>query len=98
MTYRFWRTCVNIPREDVPELSRMIEHGKEITRRTFMRHCHGARDVFLQLGYAPHPTQGLTAAADYHIGYFRSTWLGQTCYFFTWSLIEHIFREEARLA
>lgn len=92
MQYQFLQSCVGTPRREVPELSRMIETATDITRRTFMKHCNpSASEVFLDLGYAAHPRQGLTAAGDYHISYHRSTWKGKRCYFFRWSAIEHIF-------
>jgi hypothetical protein len=90
--YRFSHTCVDTPESDVPELSRMIGEAVDISRGTFMQHCgESAREVFRQLGYAGHPKQGLTAAADFHISYHRDTWYGKRCYFFRWSAIEHIF-------
>jgi len=73
-------------------LNQMIETGIDISRRTFMQHCNeSARDIFRKLGYADHPSQGLTSAGDYHISYHRSKWGRNRCYYFRWSCIEYIF-------
>lgn len=94
--YEFLQSCVSTPPAQVPELNRMIEEAKDVTRAKFMKHCgESARDIFRQLGYADHPKQGLTSAGDWAINYYKSTWYGKPCYFFTWSCIEHIFTEAA---
>jgi hypothetical protein len=96
MSYIFLTDCVGCPRADVPELSRMIQSATDVSRDTFMQHCgKAANEVFKQLGYAKHPSQGLTAAGDWHISYHRDKWYGKRCYFFKWSAIEHIFVEVA---
>ena len=79
---------------DRKRLRVMIDEAKQVTRQTFMRHCgDSARLMFLGLGYAPHPSMGLTSAGDWHISYYRSSWGNRRCYFFTWSAIEFIFVE-----
>ena len=96
--YRFYSSCVDWPRGDVPALSAMIDEAQRISRHTLLRHV-GREElarVETGLGYAPHPRQGLTMAGDFHVGYHRSTLHGRRVYFFTWSAIEHVFtpREE----
>ena len=90
--YEYYRNCVETPDEDLQRLNDMIDGAIDIERRTFMRHCgESAKEVFRHLGYADHPSQGLTSAADYHISYHRSKWGGERCYFFKWSAIEFYF-------
>jgi hypothetical protein len=74
----------------VPDLSAMIDAAKDITRRTFIRHCD-VSDIAAALGYEEHPKRGLTMAADWSISYHRSSYRGARVYFFCWSHIEHVF-------
>lgn len=94
MSYMFLMNCVSCPEDEVPELHRMINEALDISRETFMKHCgESAREIFKDLGYASHPSQGLTAAGDQYISYHRDKWYGKRCYFFKWSAIEYIFVE-----
>lgn len=95
-TMRYLRSCVDWPDNDVHTeggLRDLIDASQVITRRTFLRRVDrdDLRKLERQLGYAGHPSQGLTMAADWHITYFRSQWHGQTVYGFSWSAIEHVF-------
>lgn len=86
MTYQF-----NCP--DVASLRDMIQRGRGIARKTFLRHvCRKSLLALEQaLGYACHPSQGLTMAGDRHVGYFKSMYGGQLCVYITWSAIEYVF-------
>jgi hypothetical protein len=87
-------TCVSWP-YPVPELSQLIDKRKKITRRTFLKHVDPSDLTIIaeSLGYATHPSQGLTMAADWHVEYFKSSWRNKTVYGFRHSAIEHIFVE-----
>lgn len=101
--YRFFCDCVGWNLEDVHKqggLCDLISERREITRRTFLRHVD--REELAEkadsLGYARHPSQGLTMAADWHIEYFRSRHHGEIVYGFQHSAIEHVFRKDVRCA
>lgn len=68
----------------------MKQRSADITRATFLKHCDLA-GLDKELGYEKHPARGLTMAADFHIGYAKSTYRGVPCYYFTWSGFEYIF-------
>lgn len=87
--YEFAFCCVNAP--DVKALSEMIDAERQITRRTFRKHAQGVDEWAKDRGYALHPSQGLTLAADWHVTYHRSTYKGQRCYFACWSAIEWVW-------
>ena len=93
ITYHYAGNCVGTPPESVPTLTRMIDDNLEITRRTFLRRVDRDELAGLAegLGYAKHPSQGLTMAADWSVSYHRSHWNGRRCYYFRWSAIEYYF-------
>jgi hypothetical protein len=92
--FEFLCTCVDCGPSRLPLWNAMLDSETDISRETFMRHCGAsARTVFRELGYAAHPSQGLTAVQDYHISYHRSKWGRRRCYYFKWSAIEHVFVE-----
>lgn len=86
-------SCVNFPPHEVDALHDMIDGAREISRRTFVRRVNTADRRLLEqeLGYARHPKQGLTMAADWSVSYHKSFLRGKRIYFLTWSAIEHIF-------
>jgi len=90
---RFLCNCVDTCRADVAALHEMINGAKDITRRTFLQHVDrdDMETLEAELGYASHPSRGLTMAADWHVSYHRSHWNGRTCYYFRWSGIEYYF-------
>ena len=93
MAYHFHRNCVNTPRADVPALGQMIDDAIDITRQTFLQHVDREElaEIEQNMGYAAHPLQGLTMAADWHVSYHRSKWKGKRCYYFRHSAIEYYF-------
>lgn len=90
---RYITCCVNVGRAGVHALETMIAESREITRRTFLRHAHSGdlRELEAALGYARHPRQGLTMAADWYVSYHRSRWKGRPCVYLVHSRIEYIF-------
>ena len=96
--YRFYHTCVDWPRYDVEALMKMVDDSITITRATFLKHVDRA-DLCLEeqvCGYAHHPSRGLTMAADQTVSYHRSKLHGKRVYYFAWSAMEFVFREEDR--
>jgi len=94
---RYYTCCVNWPREDVPALCDMIERGRHISRRTFLKHVDRNDRIELEraFGYAPHCSDSaLTIARDWAVSYERSTLHGQTVYFLNHSGIEYVFAEQ----
>jgi hypothetical protein len=71
----------------------LVETAEPISRREFLRLVDrdSLAEIASNLGYSTRARDGLTMAADWHIGYFRGTWNGRPCAFFQWSAIEHIF-------
>jgi hypothetical protein len=97
--YIYWRSCTGFPvcGREYEALVDMIDRNIQITRRTFLKHV-SREDLDLSsdcLGYAKHPSQGLTMAGDWHISYHRSKYMGKTVYYFRHSAIEYIFVVEA---
>jgi hypothetical protein len=90
---RFLTSCVGVEPDKVHLLNKMIENGKQITRRTFLKHVDRfeLRVVERELGYEDHPRRGLTMAGDWHVAYFKGHWDGRPCIYFVWSAIEYIF-------
>ena len=93
MVCQFKNSCVDTPRHEVKALSAMIDSNTDITRRTFLKHVDREELKHLEadLGYAQHPSHGLTMANNWHVSYHRSKWNGRRCYYFCWSGIEHYF-------
>ena len=99
MTYQYHQCCVEWDSEDVFRtggLSDLIADRIQISRRTFRLHADAdeLRDLEDNLGYADHPSRGLTMAADWHVEYFRSRWHGRRVYGFRHSDIEYVFTKE----
>lgn len=97
--YRFYCSCDQWPRHDVHRkggLVDLIDAAQFITRRTFLKHIshEQLQEKAVELGYALHPSQGLTMAGDWHIQYFHSVLHGQRVYGFVWSAIEFVFTQE----
>jgi hypothetical protein len=71
----------------------MVDKARDISRRTFLVHVN--RDDLAKLademGYARHPKQGLTLAADWAVSYHKSRYRGLPCVYLRWSAIEYIF-------
>lgn len=92
MSYKFHSDCVSWPHGQ-RTLRAIIDNARSITRRTFLQHVDRAQlsDIEANLGFAKHPRQGLTMAADWAVTYHRSRLRGKTVYYFRSSAIEFIF-------
>jgi len=78
---------------EVNDLREIIDNARDVTRATFLRHVAPAdmRRLEAECGYVPHPAQGLTMAADWHVQYCRSSLHRHRVWFFRWSAIEFVF-------
>ena len=90
---QYFNNCVNWDRRDIDGLTDMINNNLDISRKTFLKHIdkEEIQAVEDDLGYAQHPSQGLTMAGDYHVSYHRSKLHGKRCYYFRHSSIEYVF-------
>jgi hypothetical protein len=90
MALKFRTNCIN---STAPWIIDMVDGAIDITRRTFLQHVDRDDLAAMEsaLGYADHPSRGLTMAADWHVSYHRSKYRGRRCYYFRHSAIEYIF-------
>ena len=90
---QYFNNCVNWDQRDIDGLTDMIDNNLDISRKTFLKHIdkEEMQAVEDDLGYAQHPSQGLTMAGDYHVSYHRSKLHGKRCYYFRHSSIEYVF-------
>lgn len=89
--YTYETCCVNMSRDDVPDLDAMIEAGRSISYDTFTRHV-STRELAQCFPFYNWDRQGgLHMRNDWAIRYYRSTFRGQTCYYLVHSAIEYIF-------
>lgn len=98
--FTYYNNCVNWKRSDVHcegGLVDMTQSDITITRRTFLRHVNrqNLQELEADLGYAAHPSQGLTMAADWSVSYHRSKLHGKTVYYFCYSSIEYVFTKKS---
>lgn len=85
-TYRYKTCCVNCSQKDVPFLNDMIDNGREVSLRTFRRHCD-SQEWEREMGYS----REFPISSDWHVAYFRSRYRGKPCYYAVHSAIEYIF-------
>lgn len=67
------------------------DSAREISYRTFRKHADDLDQWAESMSYALHPSQGLTLKQDWHVAYYKGTYLGRPCYFLVHSAIEHIW-------
>jgi len=87
MKKQFITDCVNSTEEAI---SNMKEQSKSIAYKTFFKRVNHTQ-VSRMLGYDLRPSHGLTIKNDCHVSYSKSKYLGESCYYVTWSAIEYIF-------
>lgn len=96
----YFNNCVNWDPDDVDEeggLSDMVASGREITRRTFLKHVHrdSLREVESDLGYPAWrgpAMRPLTIVRDYHVRYHKGKLHGQWVVWLTHSAVEYVFK------
>jgi hypothetical protein len=69
----------------------MIDLERQVTYRTALKRIGRAELARTFPDYDWHRRGGLTMKRDWHVGYYRSRYLGRPCYFVRWSAIEFIF-------
>lgn len=85
--YLFITSCIGSIGEDI---NAMRENAQEITYRTMRKHCD--LSAFAEeMGYDRRKDQGLTLKDDFHVAYYKSTYMGCPCYFLVHSAIEYIW-------
>jgi hypothetical protein len=100
--YHYYTNCVAWPEHLVHcngGLIDMIDQAKEIKRDTFLRRVDEADLMNLErlLGYESHYKQGLTMAADWAVSYHSSKLFGSRVYYFRYSSIEYVFRDNNKM-
>jgi hypothetical protein len=93
-TYPYFGDCASVSTSDVKHLREMIDKSRTISRRSFCRWVLTEDRLAWErgVGYATNGRSGmLTAARDWAIAYYRSTWRGVPCVYLTWSAYEVIF-------
>lgn len=97
--YEYVTCCVNGGHGPGGEaIHDMVERGREISYRTFMKEVGGAEQmarVFPMYNWPSvgHRGHGLAMKDDYTMqnAFYRSTWYGLACVYCVWSGIEYIF-------
>lgn len=98
MKPRYFKSCVNWPKDDVHcpgGFGDMLLQSRTITRNSFMRAVHeGDRHALERsLGYAPHCHDAiLTMKKDPCVTYHKSKLHGETVYYIRHSAIEYVFK------
>jgi len=89
--FRFAKTCVDYFGKNVELLTEMIENGRTVTRRTFLKYVdrESLRSVEEDLGC----DKFLRMKNDWHVRYYKSKCGDKPCVFLVWSGIEYIFCE-----
>lgn len=95
---RFIGNCVSFnyrSQEDKEALFEMIDKGKEITYSTLVKHVPVEKlsQLFDFYSWGPGRKDGLRLKNDWAVGFYRSTFAGEPCYFVRWSAIEYIFMQ-----
>ena len=86
--FQYLHSCVE---SDSQSIDDMLDRAIEVTYQTIRRRCAGFLDWACSLGYDRSRAHGLTIRDDWHVGYFKSVYRGQQCYFVQWSGIEYIW-------
>lgn len=88
--YKYYKSCVLHSGKEVDLLLDMIRNAREITFRTFCRHCDW-KNCAIMLNYAIGSERGLHLKDDYHVSFHTSRYNGIRCYYIRHSSIEYIF-------
>jgi hypothetical protein len=81
MTYEFLTDCVSC--RSGQDITDMVDSAREITRKTFLSHCN-----------VPPELLRLIPAKEPYVSFHKSKFKGQSCYYFEWSRIEHVFTNQ----
>lgn len=84
--YHYYGSCVEQSGDDINAMRR--NSPVEVSYRTFLKYCDiasWAKDA----GYGR--DTGLHLSRDWHVGFYKSTFKGKSCYYLVHSAIEHIW-------
>ena len=81
--YEYRTNCVSAAARDIDA---MCDGSREVSYRTFIKHCPDAREV---LGYTR--GSGVTLSGDWAVSFYRSTFKGTPCFYACHSSIEYIW-------
>ena len=90
MKKSYYTSCVNAKADDIYD---MLDHAKEITYRTLLKHV-GAKElqtVFSDYDWGPKKQWGLRLKDDWAVSFRKSVYRGRACVFVCHSAIEYIF-------
>ena len=91
--YRYWKSCMDLEDFEVVQLGTMVACQWPITFDTLLSHCDGVQDWAVEHGYETDRRRGLVLNGDPLVGFYRSRWRGERCYFIRRSAIEFIWRK-----
>ena len=87
--FHYLTCCVNARGQDIDE---MVNQSRDITYRTFRKHCDGVDDFAKQMGYdVGNQRGGLRLKGDWAVSFCRSFYKGKKCYYICHSCIEYIW-------
>ena len=84
MKKQYLTCCVEAEGDDIHA---MTEQAEQVTYGTVARNCD-LTQFKAMMGYGK---TGLALKNDWHVGYFKSEYKGQECYYIVHSGIEYIF-------
>jgi hypothetical protein len=83
-TYQFRTSCVNA---NGVAIQKMVDAAREITYKTFAKHCAGLAEFSDNIGY----NKTLNLQNDWAVRFYKSKFQGKPCYFLTHSSIEYVW-------
>ena len=88
--YQYVTCCVNAKAEDIDA---MVDNAQDVSYETLKRHCEGLAEWEKEMGYGRQC--GLYLKDDWAVGFCKSTYRGQPCYYVRHSAIEYIWVKTA---
>jgi hypothetical protein len=97
--YSYTFCCVDlVSQKAVEALGAMIDAAGEVTYRTLREHCKGLDQWAANHGYdVDHQRGGLRLSKDWAVGFYKSVYDGQDCYYIRWSAIEYVWLKERKV-
>lgn len=90
--FKYETCCVDAPNGEL--IDALKENARQISYRTFRRHCEGVDEWAASKGYDRRSDQGVTLKGDWAVSFHKSTYDGRPCYYICWSGIEYIWTKE----
>lgn len=89
MTLQYVTCCIYSTADAIRD---MVDQERQVSYRTALKHIGRAELAFVFPDYEWGHARGLRMHNDWHVGYYRSRYLGKPCYFVRHSAIEYIFQ------